>query len=133
MMGQPGSKVQSTLASLAIIVVLGGTAVGCMGGGDDGNSEDPEGVDAGRDSSSRGHDPPDAKSDSKTTTGASAVFSKSVTAPLTFPAVSCGGAPETEALTVTNKGSTMLAVSAATVGDGFSVSPMVLQVQPGKT
>src|ERR1700722_4824248 len=135
MMGQLGGterKAQATLASLTIAIAIGCAALGCVGS-DDSDPDPKRGKDAGRDSGSEEHHPADAESDAKAADGAIAVFSKPSNFVLTFPSVACGGASETDALTVKNQGSSMLAISAATVGSGFSVSPSVLQVRPGKT
>jgi hypothetical protein len=106
--------------------------VSCGGGG--GAPSDEDGGLEGAADTSLDHDPADTKVDpKKVDSGAVAEFSKPPTVPLTFSAVSCGGAAATDLLTVTNHGSAMLAVSAATAGIGFSVSPMVLQVQSGKS
>jgi hypothetical protein len=56
-----------------------------------------------------------------------------LTSTLTFPSVACGGAPSTEPLTVTNAGSGALLVSATMTGAGFSVTPAMLRVAPGKS
>ncbi len=118
----------ATLASLAFAMALGAATASCTGD-DDGNPE--RGLDGARDgAASEKHDPGDAASDaSKSKDGASAVFSKTA---LIFAVAPCG-AMETDSLTVANHGSSPLAISASIAGSGFSVSPAVLQVGPGKS
>lgn len=134
MIGRAGVTRRKGFATLALAVgtlACDSAIVGCGGGG--GSADDMDGGSDGTVQVTEDRDQVDAKADSKADGGASAMFSKPVTSPLTFPAVPCGGAPEKETLTVTNKGASMLAVSAATAGDGFSVSPSMIQVQPGKS
>jgi hypothetical protein len=119
-------KAFATLAS--VIVVLGGGATACRDGinaeaADDGGFEGgfdgavAEGPVQGRALSANGV--------------AVASFSLSSNDVMAFPSVPCGGAATTNALSITNEGSVVLSVSAATTGGAFSVSPMVLQILPG--
>jgi hypothetical protein len=131
MKGRLGDTRRKRLVAFVSLAVVLGSA-GCSGGNGAVVNSDG-GLDGALDAP-EDRDPADAKTDPKAADGgASALFSPAVTSPLDFPTVPCGGAAETEALTVTNKGSAVLAVSAATAGTGFSVSPTMLQVQAGKS
>jgi hypothetical protein len=105
MMGRLGATLrngQATLAGLAMVIALGGVAAGCGGGDDDDAGHARPKTEGGREGSDSGHRPQDAEPDTKTSKGAVALFSKPSTFVLTFPSVACGGAAETDTLTVKN-------------------------------
>jgi hypothetical protein len=125
-----GGDGRAPLASLAMALVLGSAAASCTGDG--ANTGDDGGLDAGDGSPSEMQNPADTHETldaSKNVDGPRALLSSTS---LVFPPVSCGSA-RAERLTVANRGSSTLKISASIAGSAFSVSPAVFQVAPGKS
>jgi hypothetical protein len=148
MMGGCGSAGRRAAGALVCLATMWASAAACVGGGDDtvapaaaadagdAGGHDGSAVDAtvgggGNDSgpsSSSGGGAPDG---SGTAIGAGQPTAILSSAPIDFGAVPCGAAAVTQTLTVGNTGGGPLAISAATTGTAFSVSPTQLTVLPG--